>query len=207
MQTHTSPNTPARIGGAQPKPEPKHTHPRRTTQPGVAGYKRSAHRSTHTPRHASQEWRGAAKTPVQAHTHTPHTPVKNGGVQQERTRKRKHTPGPERRVAGRSRNLSPRTHSRTVNSSQEWRGTTGARTGAHTQANRPARSGGAQPKPEPKDTRRHRVPQPGVVGHQRSAHRNTHIPQHPRREWRGAAETRAQAHTPTPHTPARSGGA
>ena len=39
---HTHPNTPARRGGAQPKAEPKHTHPRRTPQPGVAGCKRRA---------------------------------------------------------------------------------------------------------------------------------------------------------------------
>ena len=38
-------------------------------------------------------------------------------------------------------------------------------------------------------------------------HTSTHPPQHPSQEWRGAAETRAQAPTPTPHTPARSGGA
>ena len=38
------------------------------------------------------------------------------------------------------------------------------------------------------------------------AHKHTHTPEHPSQEWRGAAETRAQAHTPTPHTSARSGG-
>ena len=35
---------------------------------------------------------------------------------------------------------------------------------------------------------------------------NTHTPQRPNQEWRGTAGTRAQAHIPTPHTPARSGG-
>ena len=35
---------------------------------------------------------------------------------------------------------------------------------------------------------------------------NTHTPQHPSQEWRGAAATQVQAHTPRPYTPARSGG-
>ena len=35
QQTHA--NTPARSGGAQPNPEPKHTHPHRAPQPGMAG--------------------------------------------------------------------------------------------------------------------------------------------------------------------------
>ena len=52
--SNLEPNTPARSGGAQPKPEPKHTHTRRTPQPGVAGYKRSAHTNTHTFQHPSQ---------------------------------------------------------------------------------------------------------------------------------------------------------
>ena len=37
-QTHTDPNSPARSRRAQLTPEPKHTHPHRTAQPGVAGY-------------------------------------------------------------------------------------------------------------------------------------------------------------------------
>ena len=49
----------------QPEPEPNHTHPHRTPQPGVAGYKRSAHTSAHTPQHPSQEWRGAAEARTQ----------------------------------------------------------------------------------------------------------------------------------------------
>ena len=39
----------------------------------------------------------------------------------------------------------------------------------------------------------------------RSAHANVHTPQHPGQELRGTAETRAEAHTRTLHTPARSG--
>ena len=35
---------------------------------------------------------------------------------------------------------------------------------------------------------------------------STHTAQHPSQEWRGGAEARAQAHTPTPCTLARSGG-
>ena len=46
----------------KPKTGPKHRHSHRTPQPGVAGYKRSAHANTHTPHHPSQEWQGAAET-------------------------------------------------------------------------------------------------------------------------------------------------
>ena len=177
-RTHTHPNTPARSGGAQPKPKPKHTRLRRTPQPGVAGYKRSGRTSTHTPQHPSQEWRGAAETQSKAHTHTPHTPARSGGVQAERA----------------------------AHPSQEGRGTSGVHTRTHKHPNTPARSGGAQPKPKPKHTHPRRTPQPGVAGYKRSGRTSTHTPQHPSQEWRSAAETRAQAHTPTPHTPARSGG-
>ena len=61
-QTHTpTARTPARSGGVQPKPEPRHTHARHAPQPGVAGCKQSAHTSTHTAQHPSQEWQGAAE--------------------------------------------------------------------------------------------------------------------------------------------------
>ena len=53
--THTHPDSPARSGGAQPKPEPQHTHSHSKPQPGVARYKRSAHTNTHKPQHPSQE--------------------------------------------------------------------------------------------------------------------------------------------------------
>ena len=115
----------------------------------------------------------------------------------------KRTPQPE--VAGRSGNPSPNTHTHTAHPCQEWLGASGARTRAHTQPNTPARSGGAQPKPKPKHTHPHRAPEPGVARCERSAHTSTHTAQHPSQEWRGAAKTRAQTHTPTPRIPARSG--
>ena len=93
----------------QPKPEPNHTHTHRIPQPGMEGYKRGGRTQTHTPQHPSQEWRGAAETRAQAHTLTPHTPARSGGVQAERTRKHTHTPSPQPGVAGRSRNPSPST--------------------------------------------------------------------------------------------------
>ena len=188
-QAHTHPNTPARSGGAQPKPEPKHTNPHRTPKPVVAGYKRSAHTNTHKPQHASQEWWSAAKTRAQAHTATPHTPARSGGVQAEHAHKNQ-TPTPQPGVAGHSQNPSPSTHTHTAHPSKECRGTSGARTQAHTHPDTPARSSGAQLKPEPKHTHPHRTPQPGVAGYKRSADTNTHKPQHPSQEWRGAAETR-----------------
>ena len=188
-RAHTQPNTPSRSGVAQPKPEPKRTHPHRAPVPGVAGCKRS----THTAQHPIQEWRGAAETRAQTHTPTTRTRARSGGVQAEH----KHSPTPQPGVAGRSRNRSPNTHTHTAHPCQEWLGASGART----QPNTPARSGGAQPKPEPKHTHPHRAPVPGVAGCKQS----THTAQHPSQECRGATETRAQTHTPTPRIRARSG--
>ena len=210
-RAHTQPNTPARSGWAQPKPEPKHTQPHRAPVPGVAVCKRSTHtaqhpsqewrdaaetepkhthphrapvpgvagckRSTHTAQQPSQEWRGAAETRPQTHTPTPPTRARSGWVQAEHAQRRTPQPG----VAGRSRNPSPNTQTHTAHPCQEWLGASGART----QPNSPARSGGAQPKPEPKHTHRHRAPVHRVAGWERSAH----TAQHPGQEWRGAAET------------------
>ena len=192
-QRHTHPKTPARSGGAQPKPELKHTHQRRTPQPGAAGYKRSTHTSTHTPQHPSQEWQGAAKTRAQAHTLTPHTRARSGGVQAEHAHKHTHTPTTEPGGGKCSRNQSASTHTHAAHPSQEWRGRSGARTQAHTHPNTPARSVGAQPKPEPKHTHPHHTPQQGVAGHKRSAHTSAQTPEHPSQDWRGAAKARAQA--------------
>ena len=177
----------------QPKPQPKHTHPHRTTVPGVTGCKRSMH----TAQHPSQEWRGAAETRAQTHTPTPRTRARIGSVQAEHA----HSPTIRPGVAGRSRNPSTNTHTHTAHPCQEWLGASRA----HTQPNTPARSGGAQPRPEPKHTHPHRAPVPGVAGCKRSAHTSTHTAQHPSQEWRGAAKTRAQTHIPTPRTRARSG--
>ena len=172
----------ASSGGVQPKPEPKHTHPRRAPRPGVAGCKRSAHTSTR------QEWRDAAETRAKTHTPTARTQARSGGVQAKRPHL--HTPG----VTGCSRNPSPNTHTHSAHPSQEWRSASGAPTPAH------ARSGGMQLKPEPEHTHPRRALQPGVAGCKRSGHTSTH------QVWRGAAKTRAQTHTPTARTPARSGG-
>ena len=155
----------ARSGGVQPKPKPKHTHPRRPPKPGVVGCKRSAHTSTR------QEWRAAAETRAQTHIPTVRTQARSVGVQAERPHQ--HTPG----VAGCSRDPSRNTHTHGAHPSQEWRGASGAPTTAH------ARSGGVQPKPEPKHKHPPRAPQPGVAGCQRSAHTST------RQEWRGSAKT------------------
>ena len=166
----------------QPKPEPKQTHPRRASKPGVARCKQSAHTSTR------QEWWGAAKTRAQTHTPTARTQARSGWVQAKCPHQ--HTPG----VAGCSRRPSPNTHTHGPHRSQEWRGASRAPTPADT------RSGGVQHKPEPKHTHPGSAPKPGVAGCKRSAHTSRH------QEWRGAAETRAQTHTPTACIQARSGG-
>ena len=71
-------------------------------------------------------------------------------MQAERAHEHMHSPTPQPGVAGRSRNPSPKTHTHTAHPSQEWQGASGACTRAHTKPNSPARSGWAQPKPEPK---------------------------------------------------------
>ena len=226
-QAHTQPDIPARRGGARPRPEPKHKHPHRTPQPGVAGYKRSAHGSAHTPQHPSQEWRGAAGTRAQAHTPTPDTPARSGGVQTERAHKHTHTPIPQPGVAGRSRNPSPRTHTHTAHPRQGWRGTSRARTQTRTpqhpsqkrggaaktraQTHMPtphtqARSGAVQAERAHKNTHSP-TPQPGEAGRSRNPEpKHTHPHTHPGQEWRGTSEAHTRADT-YPNTPARSGGA
>ena len=205
-QTHTNPNSRARSGGAQPKPEPKHRHTHRTPQPGMVGYKRGARTQTRTPQRPSHERRGAAKSRAQAHTPTTHTRARKGVVREKSAHKHTHTPTTQPEVAGSSQNPSPSTHTHTTQPSQEWLGTSGARTQAHKQPNNPARSGGTQPKTKPEHTHAPGTPKPGVAGYKQSGHTSTHRPQRPSQKWQSAAETRAQAHAPTPHSPARSGG-
>ena len=205
-QAHTpTPHTPARGGGAQTKPEPKHTRPHPTPQPRVAGYKRSAHTNAHTPTPRPGVAGRSRNLGTSTHTNTAH-PSQEWQVQAERAHKHTQTATSQPGLAGRSRNPSPSTHAPTAHPSQEWRGTSEVRTQAHTHPNTPAGSGGAQPKTEPEHTHAHHTSQPGVAGYKRRGHTSTHMPLHPSLELRGAAETRAQAHTPTPHTPARSGG-
>ena len=161
------------------------------------------------------------------HTPTPHTPARSGRVQAERAHKHTQAPTAQPGVAGRSRNPSPRTHTRTAHPSQEWRGTSGAATQVHTGPNNTATSGRAQPKPEPKHTptphsptwsggvqagRAHKhtqapTPQLGVAGRSRNPSPSTltHTA-HPGQEPRGTSGARTQTHT-HPNTQARSGGA
>ena len=144
-QTHAHTHHPTRNGGVQAghthehtrtptqQPgvagfEPKHTRPHRRPQPGVAGYKGREHTNTHTPKHPSQECRGAAATQAQAHTPAPRPQPGGAGDQGERAHKHTHTPTPQPGAAGRSRNPSPRTHSHTAHPSRERRGTSGAPT-------------------------------------------------------------------------------
>ena len=201
-QTHTHPNTPARSGGEHPTPQPKRNHPHGTARPGVAGYKLSAHTSTHTPQHSRQEWRGAVEKRARTDTCTPHTPARSGWRQAERAHKHTQAPTAQPGVARRSRNPSPSTHTHTAHPSQERRGTRRERTQTHTHPNTPARSGRAQPKHEPKHTRPHCTAQPGVAGYKGSAHANTHtLPIDPGRRW-GAEPKPEPKYNPDPNTSA-----
>ena len=110
-------------------------------------------------------------------THTLQASAGSGGAQAEHAHKRTHTPQPG--VAGRSRNPSLITRTHRAQPSHERRGTSGPRTQTHTHPDTPARSGGAQPKPEPMRPDPHRTPQPGLAGYKRSTHTNTHTPQQP----------------------------
>ena len=121
-----------------------------------------------------------------AHRHTnPHDPARGGGAQPKPKPKHTHPQStPQPGVAGYKRGAPINTHTPNIR----------------------ARSGEAQPKPKPKHTNPHGTPQPGVAGYKQSAFTNTNTHQHPSKELRGAAETRSQADTHTPHTAARSGG-
>ena len=183
----------------------EHTHSP-TPQPGVAGRSRNPSPNTRTHNaHPCQEWLGhrapvpevaGCKRCAHTSTHTAQYPSQEWRGAAE-TRAQTDTPTPH---------TPARSGWVTAHPCQEWLGASGARTRAHTQPNSRARSGGAHPKPEPKHTQPHLAHQPGVAGCKRSAHTNTHTAQQPSQEWRGAAQARAQAHTPKPHTPARRGG-
>ena len=142
IRAHTQPNTPATSGGAQPKPELKHTDPTGAPVPGVAGCRRSAHTSTHTAQHPSQEWRGAPGNPsLNTHNHTAHPCQEWLGASRARTQTR--TP---------------------QHPSQEWRGAAETRAQTHTATLRiQARSGRVQAERAHEPTHSP-TPQPGVGG-------------------------------------------
>ena len=167
-QAHTHPDTEARGGGAQPDPKPKHIHPHRTAKPGVAGYKQGAHTNTHKPQHPCQEWRGAAETRARAHTPTPHTPARSGGVQVERAHKHAHPNTPAR-----SGGAQPKPGPKHAHPSEEWRGTSGARAPTRT--------------PQHPSQERRGPPKARASTHAHTAH--------PSQEWRGTSRARTQAHT------------
>ena len=129
--------------------------PTETPTPEVAGGSRNPGPSTHThTANPSQEWRGTSGARTQTHTH-PNTPARSGGVQAERAHKYTHSPTAQPGVAGRSRNPSQSAQTHPAHPGQEWRGTSGARAQTHGHPNIPARSGGTQPRPEPKHIHPH----------------------------------------------------
>ena len=102
-----------------------------------------------------------------------------------RNAKKKHGPTTQPRRAGHSRDPGP------------------ARTGTQ---HSPARKGGEQAGRAHKHTPPHSTPNQEVQKTTRDGRTITHTPQHPPKEWRGAAETQAPARTPTVHTGTGNGG-
>ena len=217
--THTHTHHPARNGGVQaghthkrtktPTPcqewhgtaetRAQHTRPHRTSEPGMAGYKGGAHPNTHTPQHPSQEWRGAAATQAQANTPAPHP--RPGGERDWAGQAHKHThaPTPHLRVAGRSRNPSPSTHTLTAHPSRERRVTGRARTQPRTPQKPQPRMVGCRPKPKPNC--KHGDPQPAEEGRNHNPYPNT-ATQDPSQGWRGyrnPSPNTTQTQTQTPH--------
>ena len=88
----------------------------------------------------------------------PNTAVRNTGMQEKLKPEHTHIK-PQPKLAGRSQNPYPITH--TLVPSQEWRGYRKTQTKTHTPQT-PARNGGAKPKPLPQHT--HPRPQPGMAG-------------------------------------------
>ena len=119
----------------------------RSRNPSPGKHDRTAHPSqqwrgtsrarTHTPQQPSEEWGGAAEIRAQAHTFTPHTPARNGGVQVRCAHKHTHTPIPQPGVAGRSGSPSPNTHTHTAHPSKSG-GVQAERAHKHAQPNIPA---------------------------------------------------------------------
>ena len=174
---HTHLNTPARNGRAQPQPEPEHTCPHRTTEPGMLGYKRG--------------------TQTQ-----PNTPAKNGGVQVQRAQNTP-VPKPGLGMAGRTGNRHPSTHSHPAHPSEDWRGAGRERT----QRNTPQHPSQDRRGDSQNENPQTRTTNPSQKWRRTGGERiQTHTAEHASQEWRGSAETRTQAHAPTPHTRARNCG-
>ena len=159
--------------GEQTKPKPTHTH---TTPPGMPGYKRATRTNRRTPQRRNKEWRGTAETRAQAHTPTPHNPARSCGVHAERARKHTYAQIPQPGVSGRGSTPSPSTQPRTAPPAKGGRGPGETHKPIRTHPNTPTRSGGAQPKPEPKHTQPNGTPEPGTAGYKQSAHTTTHAP-------------------------------
>ena len=175
QQHAPTPDTPARNAGVQAERTHKDGHPNTRARNGGA-------RSKPKPKHAHQHHRphrGVAGYRLSMHTNT-------------------HTPTPQPGLAGCTPEPDPtQTHHKTL---ARIGGIQAERANKHTHPNIRARIGGLRPTPQ--TTHKHHEPRPGLAGHKQSRHTNSNNP-HPSQEWRGAAETRTQAQTPTPNTPAR----
>ena len=126
-EAHTpTPHTRARNGGGQADRAHRNTRP--NTPPRIGGAK--------------------AETETQAHTH--HKPQQGFAGYTQGGHTNTHAPTPQSGIAGRSPNPIPTTHTHTAHPGQEWQGTGGACTQAHTpqHPSRDWRSGSRNPNPE-----------------------------------------------------------
>ena len=185
----------------QQRPEPKQTPTPETpgSKSGVQAECTYKHTHPNTPARI-----GGVKAKLRTQTHTPRTPNRMGRVQAERAHKHKYpnSPGQEWRGAAETQTQAhtPTPHSRARIGRVQAEGAQ-----KHTQPNTPARIGGAQANPKPKDTHPHRTPEPGLAGYRRSVPTDT--PQHPSQDWQGESQTRnPDAHTTNPKQDGRGTG-
>ena len=200
----------APMGPLESTPE---DHPAKTsnTQPRAGAHQRKGHPG-HVDTHPTGAEMGKKKTigAAQARreggteTKSPKSGRGSGGhhkATKRQGRKPQPPPQPGKKkggVGGQTPATATPAHPHTTDSpTRRWRETDAAHARGHAPQHPNLKR--AECRQNPTHTHTHTTP-PGVAGYKRSTHANTHTPQYPSQEWRGAAKTRAQAHTPTPHT-------
>ena len=162
-----------------PNPAPHHSTPKETAQ------HMAAHHSTGRQQQHAPDEQHYASAPAQRST-APHRAERTGNTRHSTQGHTKHKA--ERRTTAHTTTQRQNTHSAGEHRKTERRKAQGPRATGSTRGHGTTSSG----------TNRGQ--------HNNTAHNSTHTTQHPNQERRGAADTRAQTHTPTARTPARNGG-